>query len=120
MIYVKRMTIPDPTRKRVPQSQMELLIETLEKESKKAHSENPELQTGPFTAAEMALAQKELEQHLDKSLYYLLTDGSHLISFSTKEWLLEMWRWTSKSSDLSEYLPFNLWPDWCKKEGLIK
>jgi hypothetical protein len=98
---------------------MESLIERLEKESKKAHSENPELQTGPFTAAEMALAQKELEQHLDKSLYYLLTDGSSLISYSTKEWLVAMWSWTEKSSCVSEYLPFTLWPDWCREEGLL-
>ncbi len=114
------MNTPDPTRKRVPHSKMEMMIETLKKESKRCHSENPELQCGTFTGAELALAQRELKQHLEKSLYYLLTDGSHLISFSTKEWLLEMWQWTSKSSDLSEYLPFNLWPDWCRREGLIK
>ena len=96
------------------------MIETLEKESKRSFSDSPELQCDTFTGAELALAQYELKQHLDKSLYYLLTDGSSLISCSTKEWLLEMWQWTSKSSDLSEYLPFNLRPDWCRKEGLIK
>jgi hypothetical protein len=99
---------------------MEQLIESQLQVTKKLHEEIPDLQSGTFTGLEMALAQRELEQHLDKSLYYLLTDGSHLISFSTKEWLLEMWRWTSKSTDLSEYLPFNLWPDWCREEGLIK
>jgi hypothetical protein len=99
---------------------MEQLIESQLQVTKKLHEEIPDLQSGAFTGSEMALAQRELEQHLDKSLYYLLTDGSHLISFSTKEWLLEMWRWTSKSTDLREYLPFNLWPDWCREEGLIK
>ena len=114
------MNTPDPQNKRSTQSRMEQLIESQLQVTKKLHEENPDLHSGKFTGSEMALAQRELEQHLDKSLYYLLTDGSHLISLSTKEWLLEMWRWTSKSSDLSEYLPFNLWPDWCKKEGLIK
>ena len=114
------MNTPDPQNKRSTQSRMEQLIESQLQVTKKLHEEIPDLQSGPFTGKEMALAQRELEQHLDKSLYYLLTDGSHLISLSTKEWLLEMWRWTSKSSDLSEYLPFNLWPDWCRKEGLIK
>jgi hypothetical protein len=113
------MNTPDPTKKRVPQRDMELLIERLAKESIKFHAENPNIPTGEFTGAEMVIAQKELETHLDKSLYYILTDGSHLISPSTKVWLTEMWHWTDKSSDLREYLPLTLWPDWCRGEGLM-
>ena len=109
------MNTPDPQRKRVPQS----LLENLIKNAGKQDSKTPGAKKGiPFTGGEMALAQHELEQCLDKSLHYLLTDGSHLISPSTKEWLQEMWYWTDKSSDLSEYLPLNLWPDWCRDEGV--
>lgn len=114
------MNTPDPKRKRVPQNRMELLIKTQQSELNTMHLENPDLKSGPFTGAELALAQSELEQHLDKSLHYLLTDGLPLISLSTREWLVEMWQWTDQSSNLSEYLPITLWPDWCKREGIIK
>lgn len=97
---------------------MELLIRKLEDEAKALHAKSPGVRSGPFTGDELALVQRELEHHADQGLHYLLTEGFSLISFSTREWLVEMWRWTDKSTEIRDYLPLTLWPDWCKKEGL--